>query len=169
MWNRMSFLEPGLVSEVVDNGRLLADLMTDFHWRIRMTPPSTRRFPLTTHTRNREVIAKLSCRRLPSTIAEFRDFVNSRCPNTEGRGFRLRCCVWPTSPYAVVPVQFSEDLHFSTSHSDEIGEISELENAKYRNLVNGCRQFATNCPRREVEFEIKILFSKVVGAAAERK
>jgi hypothetical protein len=142
--------------------------MTDFHWRIRITPPTNRRFALSPYIRNREIIAKLSCRRLPSTIAGFRDFLNSRCPNTDSRAFQLRCSVWPTSPYGIVPVRFSNDLRFSTSRADET-ELLEVENARYQNLIKGCREFATNCPRSQVEFEIKILFAKEGGSRAERE
>jgi hypothetical protein len=33
----------------------------------------------------------------------------------------------------------------------------------YRYLIDGCKDFARSCPRREVEFEIKISFSKDSG------
>lgn len=164
-----SFLGLDQVSADVETSELRTDGCEDFHWRIRMTPPATRRFSLSPYTLNREVIVKLSCRRLPSTLVSFREFLNSRCPNIEGRAFQLRCSAWPTSPYSVVPVRFSNDLLFGTGLEDRTSETAEMENAAYRNLINGCRQFATECPRREVEFEIKILFKKNVGVGAERR
>jgi hypothetical protein len=142
---------------------IFTNIIEDFHWRIRITPPDTRRFALSSRSRSREIVGVLSCNRLPGTIAEFRVYLSSRCPNTAGRGFRLRCAVWPTSPYVVVPVQFSGDLHFSNMGGEEAGgnsETSEGEAVKYRNLIQGCRVFARECQRREVEFEIKIVFAK---------
>jgi hypothetical protein len=66
----------------------------------------------------------------------------------------------------VVPVQFSDDLHFNTIRVNEDGEMLEsleVEPGKYRRLIQGCRVFSRECPRREVEFEIKIVFSKEEG------
>ena len=142
---------------------IFTNRIKDFHWRIRITPPNTHRFALSSRNRSREIVRVLSCNRLPGTIAEFREYLSSRCPNTAGRGFRLRCAVWPTSPYVIVPLQFSRDLHFSSMGRDEADRDSETleeEAVKYRNLIQGCRVFARECPRKEVEFEIKIVFAK---------
>ena len=109
------------------------------------------------------MVGVLSCNRLPGTIKEFRGYLDSRCPNTWRRGFRLRCSVWPTSPYVVIPVPFSNDLHYNSIDGNETGErleALEAEGLKYRNLIQGCRVFSRECPKREVEFEIKIRFAK---------
>jgi hypothetical protein len=131
-----------------------------------MKAPSTGRFSLSPHTLNREVIVKLSSRRLPSTSRDFRGFINSHCPNAEGRVFQLRCSVWPTSPYSLVPIRFSDDLQFSANLEEEASETAQVENARYWNLISSCRQFAMECGRREVEFEVKVLFRKEAVAVA---
>ena len=77
----------------------------------------------------------------------------------------LRCSVWPESPYGIVPAKFSNDLPFGRGR----GQVEEMENARYQRLTSGCRGFATQCPGREVDFEIKIGFVKDGGAAQKRQ
>jgi hypothetical protein len=61
-----------------------------------------------------------------------------------------------------MPVKFSEELLFGAGQ-----ENSERNNAAYQNLLKGCQQFARQSPRKEVEFEIKIMFSKKVEVVME--
>ena len=136
-------------------------IVEDFYWRIRLTPPSTRRFSLKPFMLNREVAVILSGRRLPSTIKAFRELVNSRCPSVEGRPFQLRCSVWLPDPYAIIPRRFSEDLPFGTGLEGDASDISKVENARYWRLINGCRKFAMEGQSTEVAFEVKVLFKKI--------
>lgn len=73
------------------------------------------------------------------------------------------------SPYAVIPTKFATDISFRSIQEAGDGvspESSELETAHYKNLLTGCREFARTCPKRLVEFEIKIsYFKEGVGMA----
>ena len=159
----MTFLAQDQVSEPQLSPRYFANKIKDFHWRVRITPPDTHRFALSRNSRSREIIRVLSCNRLPNTIADFREYLNSRCANTAGRGFRLRSAVWQTSPYVFIAVQFANDLHFSIVEGDDDTrkpEALEEEAVRYWSLVQGCRNFARERHGREVEFEIRIVFAK---------
>jgi hypothetical protein len=111
----------------------------------------------------REVSVALSSRRLPSTAAFFREYLDGLCPKFVGRGFRLECSVWRPSPYAIVPNKFAQVISFRSVQGagDGVGpEYSELENTNYERLLTGCREYARTFPQRLVEFEIKIAYFK---------
>ena len=64
------------------------------------------------------------------------------------------------SPYAIMPDKFATDIIFrSIQAGDGVSpESSELDTARYQSLLTGCREFARTCPKRLVEFEIKISY-----------
>jgi hypothetical protein len=68
-----------------------------------------------------------------------------------------------------VPIKFATDVSFRSIQEADDGvrpEHSEFEIANYQSLLIGCREFARTCPKRSVEFEIKISFFKEGAAIA---
>jgi hypothetical protein len=82
----------------------------------------------------------------------------------------MRCSAFPTSPYQIVPVQFTRDLWFKPSQEAEgSDEISEREAATYQKLIDSSREYARSNPKRTVEFEMKIFFLKAEQVVPEHQ
>jgi hypothetical protein len=120
---------------------------------------STHHFSVHSH----DMSAALTCTQLPGTAAGFCEYLDNLCPKFRGSCFRLESRVWPMSPYAIIPNKFATDISFRSIPEAGNGgssESSEIRTRQYQSLLNGCREFARSCPKRLVEFEIKIFFFK---------
>jgi hypothetical protein len=138
----------------------------DFNWHLRVQSADTRRFSLA----NREVASSVHSRQLPQTLLGFREYLAQLCPSSRDKAFRLKCRVWPMSPYGIFPIKFSDNLWFKGRTGPRENEGSaggERDDAQYRGLMKLCHDFARSRPQVTVEFEVKIGFGKVGRAGHE--